>query len=44
LTYNPAPFLTATLTYQYARRDSNRATLEFDDNVVTANVTFKCQL
>jgi Putative beta-barrel porin 2 len=44
LTYDPAPFLTATLTYQYARRDSNRPTLDFDDNVVTANVTFKCQL
>ena len=43
LTYNPAPCLTATLTYQYARRDSNRAILEFDDNVATANVTFKFQ-
>jgi Putative beta-barrel porin 2 len=44
LTYTPMPFLTATLTYQYARRDSNRATLEFDDNAATANVTFKFQL
>jgi Putative beta-barrel porin 2 len=44
LTYNPAPFFTATLTYQYARRDSNRAVLEFDDTMATANVTFKFQL
>jgi hypothetical protein len=44
LTYNPMPFLTATLTYQYARRDSSRAALEFDDSVLAANVTFKCQL
>jgi hypothetical protein len=44
LTYNPAPCLTATLTYQFARRDSNRAILEFDDNIATANVIFKFQL
>jgi hypothetical protein len=44
LTYNPAPFLTATLTYQYARRDSNRAVLAFDDDIATATVTWKFQL
>lgn len=44
LTYSPAPCLTATLSYQYARRDSNRAILEFDDNRATANVTFKFRL
>jgi opacity protein-like surface antigen len=44
LVYKPAPSLAVNLTYRYDRRDSNRASLEFDDTLAAANITFKFQL
>jgi opacity protein-like surface antigen len=44
LVYKPTPSLAVNLAYRYDRRDSNRASLEFDDTLATANITFKCQL
>jgi hypothetical protein len=44
LVYKPLQSLAVNLTYRYDRRDSNRARLEFDDTLATANVTFKFQL
>jgi len=44
LVYKPARSLAVNLTYRYDRRDSNRARLEYDDTLATANVIFKFQL
>jgi exopolysaccharide biosynthesis operon protein EpsL len=44
LVYKPVQSLAVNLAYRYDRRDSNRALLEFDDTLATANVTFKFQL
>jgi Putative beta-barrel porin 2 len=44
LVYKPIPPLEVNLTYNYDRRDSNRAQLDFDDTLATASLIYKFRL